>query len=127
MLADGRNHVFCFVVRRFKPAVAHRSLTSHDDGGGLLGRVAHVVAGHAAVDAGLAGRDGGQGERAALHHAPQRQTVVAADPGEEGRRLSAGGDAHQGHGLARVHHDGVLHQELDGRGSWRGGRGGEAA
>lgn len=92
-------------------------LTSHDDGGGLLGRVAHVVAGHAAVDAGLAGRDGRQGERAALDDAPLRQAVVAADPGEDGRWLSAGGDAHERHGLARVHHDGVLHQELDGRGS----------
>lgn len=100
--------------------------TSHHDGGGLLGRVAHVVGGHAAVDAGLAGGDGRQRERAALHHAALRQAVVAADPGEEGRRLPAGGDAHQGHGLARVHHDGVLHQELDGRGSWRewGGWGG---
>lgn len=100
-------------------------LTSHNDGGGLLGRVAHVVAGHAAVDASLAGRDGRQGERAALDDAPLRQAVVAADPGEDGRRLSAGGDAHQGHGLARVHHDGVLHQQLDGRGSLTEGEGGE--
>lgn len=100
-------------------------LTSHNDGGGLLGRVANVVAGHAAVDASLAGRDGRQGERAALDDAPLRQAVVAADPGEDGRRLSAGGDAHQGHGLARVHHDGVLHQQLDGRGSLTEGEGGE--
>lgn len=92
-------------------------LTSYDDGGGLLGWVAHVVAGHTAVHAGLAGRDGRQRERAALNNAPLRQAVIAADPGEDGRWFSAGGNAHEGHGLAWVHHDGVLHQELDGRGS----------
>lgn len=93
-------------------------LTSYNDGGGLLGWVAHIVAGHTAVDAGLAGCDGRQRERATLNNTSLRQAVVAADPGEDGRWLSAGGDAHEGHGLARVHHNGILHQELDGRGSF---------
>lgn len=92
------------------------SLTSHHNGGGLLGWVPHVVAGHAAVGPRLLRGDGRQRERAAVHHAPLRQAVVAADPGEHGRGLSARGDAHQGHRLAGVDHDGVLHQQLDGRG-----------
>jgi len=92
-----------------------RLLTSHHDGDGLLGRVPHVVAGHAAVDARLLRGDGRQRERAALHHAPRRQAVVAADPGEDGGRVSARDHAHQGHRLARVQHGGVLHQQLDGR------------
>lgn len=69
-------------------------LTSHHYGGGLLGRVPHVVAGHAAVDPRLAGGDGRKRERATLHHAPLWQAVVAADPGEDGRRLATGGNAH---------------------------------
>ena len=96
------------------------SLTSHHDGGRLFGWIPHVVARHTAVGARLLWRDGRQRERAAVHHAPLRQAVVAADPGEQGRGLAARGDAHQGHCLARVDHDGILYQELDGRGSWSG-------
>lgn len=100
-------------------------LTSHHDGGGLLGRVSHVVAGHAAVDPRLVRGDGRERERAPLHHAPLRQAVIAADPGESRGRLSARGDAHQGHRLARIHHDRILHQQLDGRGGC-GGRGAQS-
>lgn len=43
------------------------AFTSNDDGCGFFGRVAHVIAGHAAVDAGVLRGDGGQGESAVLH------------------------------------------------------------
>lgn len=75
-------------------AVHSGLLTSHYNGGGLLGRVSYVVAGNAAVHPRLVGRDGRQCERAPLHYAPLRQALVAADPGENGRRLPTCGDAH---------------------------------
>lgn len=92
-----------------------RRLTSHHNGGRLLGWVAHVVAGHAAVDPRLIRGDGWKRECAPFHHAPLRQTVITADPGEKWGRLSACGDAHQGYRLARIHHNRILHQQLDGR------------
>lgn len=91
-------------------------LTSHHNGCGLLGRVSHIVAGHAAVDPCLIWGDGWQCERAPLHHAPLWQAVITADPGECGGRLPTCGDAHQRYRLARIHHDWILHQQFDG---WR--------
>ena len=96
-------------------------LTSHNNGGGLLRRVSHIVAGHAAVHPRLVWGDGGQRERTPLHHAPLRQAVITAEPGEYGGRLPTCGDAHQRYRLARIDHDGILHQQLDGWGGWGGG------
>lgn len=98
-------------------------LTSHHNGGGLLGRVSYIVAGHAAVDPCLVWGDGWKGECATLHHAPLWQAVITADPGESGGRFPTCGDAHQGYCLAGIHHDRILHQQLDGR----GGCGGKAS
>lgn len=98
-------------------------LTSHHDGGRFFGRVSHVVAGHAAVDASLVRGDGGQRERATVHHASLGQAVVGAHPGEDGWRLTSRVDAHQGDRLTRIHHDGVFHQQLNG---WRGYKGRKA-
>lgn len=57
-------------------------LTSHHYGSGLLRWVSDVVAGHTAVHPRLVRGDGRQRERAPLHHAPLRQAVIRADPGE---------------------------------------------
>lgn len=43
------------------------AFTSNDNGCGFFGRVAHVIAGHTAVDTGVLGGDGRQGESAVLH------------------------------------------------------------
>lgn len=96
-----------------------RTLTSHHDGSGLLGRVSHIVAGHASVDPRLVWGDGWKRKRAALHHTSLRQAVISADPGENGGRLTSGSDANQGYRLSRVHHNRILHQQFDG---WRGCR-----
>lgn len=94
-------------------------LTSHHNGGGLLGWVSHVVAGHAAVHPGLLRGDVWQCERASIHHAPLGQAVICGDPGEDRGRFPTCGDAHQGYCLARIHHDGIIHQQFDGRGGCR--------
>lgn len=93
--------------------------TSNNDGSGLLGRVAHVVAGDAAVDAGILGGDGRQREGAVLHHTLLWQRTGAAGPGEGWRRLSSCGDAHQRHRLPWIHHNWILHQQLYGGWSCR--------
>lgn len=94
------------------------SCTSDDDVGGLLGRVAHVVAGHTAVDAGLVGGDGGQGEGAPVQDALLGEALCVAHPGEGGGGLPAGGDAHQGDRVPRVGDDGVLDKQLNVGGGW---------
>lgn len=105
-------NALCSSIRVFVPSCL---LTSHHDGSGLLGWVPHVVAGHAAVDPRLVWADGRESERAPLHHAPLWQAVITAHPSESRGRLSARGDAHQGYRLAGIHHDRILHQQLDGR------------
>ena len=97
--------------------------TSDQDVGGFLGRIAHVVGRHAAVGAAVFHCDSGDGQRAAIDDAPLRELLPSRPhPGQSGRRVSARRHAGQSDGLARVHHQGVVQEELNGGRSWREGR-----
>lgn len=90
------------------------SRTSDQDVGGLLGGVAHVVGCHAAVGTAVLQCDSGDGQRAAVHHAPLRNLLPPRPhPFEGRRRVAARHHAHQSDCLPQIHHQGVVQQQLN--------------
>lgn len=85
-------------------------LTSDKNVGGFLCGIAHVVTGHAAVNASIFNGDGRYGEGSSIEHTLFWQLFRIPYPRQGWVGLPSGDNADQCDRLARVGHDGVFHQ-----------------